>query len=232
MLKRMKANIFKLGIEFLPEVGMVLSGGLPKLVLMAEFAGNDLDEISKRAEQARTELGKFKLKMKIYSKAESEKYWTIRRESFSLLRNHVHGTRTAPFIDDIIVRPEFLPEFLPKLNKILSQYNLVYTIAGHVGNGNFHIIPLMDFKKPETKEIIEKLSEEVYPLVASYHGSITAEHNDGLIRTPFLRLMFRPEVLQLFEQVKKIFDPAGIFNPGKKVDASWQYALDHIVKTS
>lgn len=233
MLKRMKAGIFKLGWEFLPEVGMVLSGGgLPKLVLMAEFTGSDLAEISARAEKTKADLEKFGLKMRIYDHAGSQKYWTIRRESFSLLRNHVHGTRTAPFIDDICVRPEFLPEFLPKLNKILAQYNLIYTIAGHVGNGNFHIIPLMDFKDPKTKEIIDHLSKQVYALVVSYHGSITAEHNDGLIRTPFLEMMYGKKVIKLFEQVKQAFDPYGIFNPGKKVGASWKYALEHVVKTS
>jgi FAD/FMN-containing dehydrogenase len=138
--------------------------------------------------------------------------------------------RTAPFIDDIIVKPEHLPEFLPKLNSILAEYNLIYTIAGHVGNGNFHIIPLMDLKDPKSHEIIEKLSSEVYNLVLSYHGSITAEHNDGLIRSPYLKQMYGPEIYHFFEVTKYIFDPNNIFNPGKKVKSSLQYAMDHIVK--
>ena len=114
--------------------------------------------------------------------------------------------RTAPFIDDIIVRPEFLPKFLPELNNILSKYNLTYTLAGHAGDGNFHIIPLMDFKRSDTAKIIIELGELVYDLVIKYHGSITAEHNDGLIRTPYLRKMYGDRIIQIFTKIKEIFD--------------------------
>jgi FAD/FMN-containing dehydrogenase len=163
------------------------------------------------------------------SPQETQKYWTIRRESFSLLRKHVRNKHTAPFIDDIVVRPEYLPEFLPKLNKIFEQYpHLIYTIAGHAGDGNFHIIPLMNLADPAERAIIPKLSDSVYDLVLEYHGSITGEHNDGLIRTPYVEKMFGSEVTGLFEQVKHILDPQNIFNPGKKVGGNLQYALDHI----
>lgn len=233
IFKIMKQNIFKLAFQFLPELKMVLTGGMPKLVLMAEFAGNDEKEIDIRLDAANKALQKFNIPTHITkTETEAEKYWTIRRESFNLLRHHIKGRRTAPFIDDIIVRPEFMPEFLPKLNAILSKYNIIYTIAGHVGDGNFHIIPLMDFKKESTRQIIPELSQQVYSLVLNYHGSITAEHNDGLIRSPYLKEMYGDKIYNLFEQTKKIFDPEGIFNPGKKVGAKMEYSLEHIVKTS
>ena len=226
-------NLFKLGLQFLPEVWMALSGGFPKLILMVEFSGNDEDEIDRKLQLTNLALAQFKVKTHVTkTEQEASKYWVIRHESFNLLRKHVHGKRTAPFIDDIVVRPQHLPEFLPKLNRILENYNLIYTIAGHVGDGNFHIIPLMDFKDPKTPEIITKLSDEVYALVMSYHGSITAEHNDGLVRGPYLQLMYGSRIHSLFKEVKKTFDPLDIFNPGKKADADWQYALEHMVKTS
>jgi FAD/FMN-containing dehydrogenase len=149
--------------------------------------------------------------------AESEKYWVIRRESFNLLRKHVHGKHTAPFIDDIVVRPEYMPEFLPQLYAVMNQYDITYTIAGHIGDGNMHIIPLMDFTRPDFETIIHDLSEKVYDLVLRYKGSISGEHNDGLVRTPFLSQMYGPDIITLFEQTKDIFDPHHIFNPGKKV---------------
>ena len=103
----------------------------------------------------KTELDELGVKNRISrTQQESEKYWTMRRESFSLLRKHVSGRRTAPFIDDFVVRPEFLPDFMPELDEILSKYDLTYTIAGHVGDGNFHIIPLMDMHDKRNKEII------------------------------------------------------------------------------
>ena len=107
--------------------------------------------------------------------------------------------------------------FLPELNKLLSSYNLIYTIAGHAGEGNFHIIPLMDLNKPESKKAILELQPKVYELVAKYHGSIDGEHNDGIIRTPYLPMMFGEKMCDIFAQVKNIFDPLNILNPGKKV---------------
>src|SRR5581483_6336605 len=145
------------------------------------------------------------------------------------LRQKIHDKHTAPFIDDFVVSPEYLPEFLPKLNSILKKYpSLISTLAGHVGDGNFHIIPLMNIEDPKQRAIIPVLEKEVYDLVLSYHGSITGEHNDGLIRTPFLKQMYGDKVYKLFEEVKKIFDPNDIFNPRKKVGATVDFAMNHI----
>ena len=160
---------------------------------------------------------------------QSKKYWLIRRESFNLLRQKIKDKHTAPFIDDFVINPEHLSEFLPKLNAILAKYpTLVYTIAGHMGDGNFHIIPLMNLHDENQKEIIPKLSEEVYHLVFEYHGSTTGEHNDGLVRSPYLKKMYGEQIYKLFEKTKEIFDPLNIFNPRKKVNSSLEYSMKHI----
>ena len=235
MLKKMKGNFLSLAWQFLPEAWMALTGGMPKLVLIAEFTGDTQEEVNEKASLLQREVeGNFHIKTRICrSEAEVQKYWTIRRESFALLRQHVHGKHTAPFIDDIAVLPEKMPQFLPELNKILDKYKdkMVYTIAGHAGNGNFHIIPLMNLADASQRMIIPKLSDEVYDLVIRYGGTITAEHNDGLIRTPYLEKMYGKQVTDLFQEVKNIFDPHNIFNPGKKVGSNLQYSLDHIKKT-
>lgn len=227
--KKLNGNLIKLAFQFLPEFWMVLTGGVPKLILIAEFTGSTPEEALGKAEQAKESLLPFKLKTKIArNDAESKKYWTFRRESFNMLRQHLSDLRTAPFIDDFVVRPEFLPEFLPKLENILSKYKIMYTIAGHVGDGNFHIIPLMDLRKAESVEIIKELSDTVYKLVLDFKGTITGEHNDGLIRSSYLPMMYGSEMMKLFEETKRIFDPLNIFNPGKKVGASRSYAWGHL----
>jgi len=233
MLKTMKVrNFFSLAFSFLPEVWMMITGGVPKLILLVEFSDDDGFEIDKKMIELQKKIAHFKFKTRISkTEGESEKYWTIRRESFNLLRQHVKGRRTAPFVDDIIVRPEFLPEFLPKMRKILDDYKLLYTIAGHAGDGNFHIIPLMDMRDQKNVDIITEVSDKVYDLVLLYKGSITAEHNDGIIRTPYLLKMFGPEVCALFKRTKDIFDPRNIFNPGKKVGGSIEYVHQHISKS-
>jgi FAD/FMN-containing dehydrogenase len=235
ILAKVKTNIFKFVWSFLPDLGMLFrEGGMPKLVIMAELTGETEVEIYSRLEGLRVALASFNVPIHLtHHQAEEQKYWTIRRESFNLLRQHVKGKHTVPVIDDIIVKPEYLPEFLPKLQAILAKYTdkLTSTIAGHNGNGNFHVIPLMDFKDPAARAIIPKLMDEVYDLVLSYKGSITAEHNDGLIRTPYLEKMYGPKITGLFREVKDIFDPLGIFNPGKKVGGDMKWSLDHMQKS-
>ncbi len=230
---QMKAGIISLGLSFLPEMWMLATGGIPKLILLAEFRADSQKEAFSSAERLAEKIRHSEVRARVrVAKDEraARKYWTIRRESFSLLRKKVRGKRTAPFIDDFVVLPSVLPEFLPKLNEILSHYNdvLTYTIAGHVGDGNFHIIPLIDPTKPGMARVINELSHKVYDLVLSYHGSITGEHNDGLVRTPFVKEMFGPDMYALFEHVEHLFDPLGIFNPGKKVGTTYAEAVKRL----
>ncbi len=228
---KMKAGIFSLAFSFMPEMWMMLTGGVPKLVLLAEFRAGTQKEALDKAEALALEIKETQPHVGVRvakSEAAAKKYWVIRRESFNLLRQKVRGKRTAPFIDDFVVPPVTLPEFLPKLQGILSHYNLQYTIAGHVGDGNFHIIPLIDPKDPKIVKLIDELSHKVYDLVISYQGSITGEHNDGLVRTPYVEKMFGRDMYALFLEVKKIFDPHNIFNPGKKVGLTYSAALLHL----
>ena len=214
------AKAARLGIEFIPEAAMVATGGVPKMILMAEFAEDTIEEADRKAEVAKAALADLHLYCRIEKdEKESEKYWIVRRESFNLLRKNMHGLTAAPFIDDFVVPPRSYPTFLPKLSALLEEYkdSFIYTIAGHVGSGNFHIIPLMDLGKPEVRQVVLDLAPKVYELVISVGGTTTGEHNDGIIRTPYLPMLFGPEMVTLFEETKHIFDPSGIFNPGKKV---------------
>lgn len=231
LLKLMKGSIVTLAFQFLPELLMVMRGGFPKMVLLVEMTGDDEAELARRMTELERKMRSFPVQVRlIHTAAEAEKYWTIRRQSFALIHSHAKGKYAAAFVDDVIVKPEFMPEFLPQMNAVLDKYRskLIYTIAGHPGNGNFHIIPLMDLGDPEVRAAIPVISKEIYAIVAKYKGSITAEHNDGLVRTPYLGTMYSPEILELFKRTKDIFDPDHLFNPGKKVDGSLDYAMRHV----
>lgn len=234
LLKQMGlAKAIKLGFDFLPEVEEVLVGGVPKLILMAEFAEDSIEEADRRAMATRDALADLNLKMQIEkNEQESEKYWIVRRESFALLRKSLHGYYASPFIDDFVVPPASYPEFLPKLNALLAKYSshFIYTIAGHIGNGNFHIIPLMDLSKEENRQVILDLAPEVYQLVIEVGGTTTGEHNDGIIRTPYLTMLFGEEMAGLFAQTKQIFDPENILNPGKKVGGTEEDVKRDLIK--
>ncbi len=220
--------------KLLPEIIASWNKKFPKLVLIAEFTAEDEHTPMEQVHLCQSSLKRFDIKTRAVASNDEEKYWIIRRDSFNILRHHSGGTvRTAPFIDDICVKPEKLPQFLPKLQQTLEPYKdrITYTIAGHIGNGNFHIIPLMDLTKENVRQVIPELSEKVFAVVFESQGTMAAEHNDGLVRGSYLPQMYGEEMYQLFKDVKEIFDPNNIFNPHKKTDATVQYSIDHIDQT-
>jgi FAD/FMN-containing dehydrogenase len=217
-------------ISLIPD-GLMLLRGLPKLILMIEFNGQTQEEVDEKIIALRADLRKYGMAMENDDTAEkSEKFWVMRRQSFQLLRSKVKDKHTAPFIDDLVVNPEHLPEFLPKLQKIIRRHKLFATIAGHMGDGNFHIIPLMNIEKTSERRKLLPAMKEVNHLVLKYGGSLSGEHNDGLVRGPWLEAQFGKEILALFREVKHIFDAQNIFNPHKKTDSDWDYSFDHIRK--
>jgi FAD/FMN-containing dehydrogenase len=221
-------------LKLLPELFLKFTHAYPPLTLLAEFTGDDEKEVKKQCQELQNTLEKYKLKSKVLTTKGAEKYWIIRRQSFALLKNHAQNKLASPFIDDIIVDPDKLSEFLPKLDSILKEYDdkWTYTLAGHIGNGNFHIIPLMNLSDKDIRELIPEISERVFNLVFEYKGSMAAEHNDGLVRGPFLEKMYGEDIYQLFKKVKDIFDPQDIFNPNKKSDATFEYSLNHLKKSN
>lgn len=221
-------GLVKLLFSLIPD-GFMLLRGIPKLILMIEFNGNSQEEVDKKIEAMRNDLKMYHMAMeRDETAAKSQKFWIMRRQSFNLLRSKVKDKHTAPFIDDLVVNPPHLPEFLPRLRKIIKKYKLQATIAGHMGDGNFHIIPLMKIEEKSEKAKLLPAMEEVDDLVLHYKGSLSGEHNDGLVRGPWLEEQFGKEVLGLFRQTKAIFDPANLFNPHKKSDADWDYSYNHI----
>jgi FAD/FMN-containing dehydrogenase len=228
--KKAGTNLFSFAARFLPEALMGIEmGGLPELILLVEISEESEAEVKRKVAQAILGIRDFRVRYRIIEKdTEEEKFWVMRRESFNLLRQHVKGKRTAPFVEDFCIPAEKVPEFLPKAKKILEDYGIDVNIAGHAGNGNFHIIPLMDLRDEKERAKLIPVAERFYDLVAEYKGSITGEHNDGIVRTPFLGKMYSKEMLGLFTRVKMIFDPKCIFNPGKKVGGSLSYFESHL----
>lgn len=162
-----------------------------------------------------------------------DSFLLIRRKSFKLLlENPTDDARAMAFLEDTIVPIEHYGEFLAALEVILGEYKMTYTYAGHIGDGSIRLVPLVNMEAEGAAESLLELAKRVYDLVFAFGGSMSVDHNDGLIRTPFLERMYGPEMTALFKEVKDLFDPVGIFNPGKKVGGSMKYTLEHIVKTN
>ncbi|MEX2014701.1 MAG: FAD-binding oxidoreductase [Candidatus Saccharimonadales bacterium] len=220
----------KLGLQLLPSL-INFRRGIPKMVLIAEFTGETDEKVVEKVRLLHKDMSEFGHDA-LFEEDETEdkemKFRIMRRESFNLLRNKIKDKHTAPFIDDLVVPPKHLPEFLPKLREIINKYKLIATVAGHMGDGNFHVIPLMKFELASEREKIEPAMREVNELVLSYGGSMSGEHNDGMSRGPWLEKQYGPEVVGLFKQVKDILDPKNIFNPHKKTDADWEFSMNNL----
>lgn len=220
-------------ITLIPD-GLQLLKGIPKLVLMVEFDGNTEEEVREKVRALHKDLARYRARYEINgfeetpTEGKSEKFWIMRRNSFQILRSKVKDKHTAPFIDDFVVPPEHLVDFLPKLQKIIKKYKLFATIAGHMGDGNFHVIPLMKFEDPKERAKIQPAQKEVNELVLKYNGSLSGEHNDGMVRGAWLEQQFGKAVTGHMREIKDIFDPENIFNPHKKTDANWEYSMSHL----
>jgi FAD/FMN-containing dehydrogenase len=206
-------------------------GHIPRMTLLVEFDGASLGEVAAKISALQNDLKIYNLKSEVAgSEKESGRFWQIRRASFRLLSEHIHDKYAAPFIDDLVVPPKHLPEFLPKLRRILRSHNLPITIAGHFGDGNLHMLPLVDMKSERERLKLEQVMRDTIPLILEYDGALAGEHNDGMIRGPWLPAVFGDEMFQLFRDTKELFDPLYIFNPHKKTDASWATGMKYFRK--
>ncbi len=222
-------GFLRLLLQLIPEA-LKLFRRIPQMVLLVEFDGESPEDIKQKVHKLREDLKAYDHEAMFEedeTEAKAKKFWIMRRESFNILRQKVKDKHTAPFMDDLIVQPKYLPEFLPKISTIIKKYGFLATIAGHMGDGNFHIIPLMNIEKDSDKDKLEPAMREINALVLQYEGSLAGEHNDGMIRGSFLPDMYGEEVFNYFKRVKQIFDPYNIFNPHKKTDANWRYSMQH-----
>lgn len=167
----------------------------------------------------------------IDDQATIDSFLLIRRKSFRMLLEHpTPNTRAEAFLEDTIVPLENYGEFLRRLEAILAEHQLIYTYAGHIGSGSIRLVPLIDMEADGAAELVMELETKVNDLVLEFGGSISVDHNDGIIRTPYLEKQFGAEMVRLFREVKQILDPHGIFNPGKKIDGTYEYALQHVIR--
>lgn len=144
--------------------------------------------------------------------------WLVRRNSFTLMREHnEEGYKAMPCIEDVIVPLSALGTFIHALVGILERRQITYGFHGHIGDGSFRVVPVFDFRKENVTDEIFGLMEDVFALIKQLHGNISADHSDGIIRTPFLEEFYGPKLAQVFTEIKNVYDPEHRLNPGKKV---------------
>ncbi len=157
--------------------------------------------------------------------------WLVRRNSFTLMRDHnEEGFRAMPCIEDVIVPVATLGEFINELIVILERRGIIYGFHGHIGDGSFRVVPVFDFRKDTVTDEIFGLMEEVFTLIKRLHGNMSADHSDGIIRTPFLTEFYGPELAGVFANIKTIYDSENRLNPGKKVGGTREDVVKALVR--
>ncbi len=148
------------------------------------------------------------------SESELNNIWRLREEA-SRVMNFVKSNGKTTFVEDVAVQPHQLALYVKGLRDILSKYNIGFSLYGHAGVGNIHCATFVDLKNLEHYKVIDTIASEVCELVISLGGTLSGEHGDGYIRTPFLERLYGTDVYELFRRVKQAFDPKNILNPGK-----------------
>jgi FAD/FMN-containing dehydrogenase/Fe-S oxidoreductase len=219
--------------EFLDELSITLTQGSteqsqnrdwvvgnPKAVLMVEFFGHTTQEVTDKASALIAELQAAKLGyqyVNLYNQ-DTNKAWELRKASLGILSNQKGDTGPVNLIEDVAVTPADLPAYIAEIEALLQKYKLQYSIAAHAGAGELHVCPMMDVRTQAGKALFRQIAEETVPIIKKYRGSLSGEHGDGRLRGEFIPAVMGQANYQLFQQIKQIFDPQGIFNRGKITD--------------
>ena len=151
--------------------------------------------------------------------SDQAKVWDVRKAGLGLMMNVPGDAKPLPFVEDTAVSPEKLPQFVKRFDEIVQAHDTEAGYYGHASVGCLHIRPLINLKDSADVDKMVSISDEISDLVLEYGGSLSGEHGDGLVRSPYNEKMFGSQIYDAFRDVKRAFDPNGIMNPGKIVDS-------------
>lgn len=186
-------------------------------VILLEFEGQTSEEVKEKiaaGEQTASPLA-FGTRAAFASK-EQEALWETRRAALPIVYKASPVKKPINFIDDSAVPPQHLGCYINGLKQIMGKRGIELVIFGHAGNGNVHVTPLMDPHEEGFENRLVEISNEAFDLTLKLGGTISAEHGDGVMRSPYLKKQY-PKTYPLFARLKKIWDPENILNPGKIV---------------
>jgi FAD/FMN-containing dehydrogenase/Fe-S oxidoreductase len=196
--------------------------GDPGATLCVEFYGDRKEDLPPRLRALEETLRARKLGYRYRVEtdpAEQARIWSLREAALGLSMAMKEDAKSIPFVEDTAVAPERLSEYIARFLKILSAHETTAGIYAHASVGCLHVRPVINMKAESGVRKFEAIANEVAELVLEYGGALSGEHGDGLVRSPFLRKMFGDTIYEAFREIKRTFDPEGLFNPGKIVDA-------------
>jgi len=193
--------------------------GHPKAVLIVEWSGTEreLDERFAKLDDLAGEVGALAA-TPLRTKAEMGQTVMLRKSTLPLLLGTADKEKPVAFVEDAAVPPDRLEEFTGRFEEIVEKNGTWACFYGHASVGCLHVRPALDTSDPEDVSRMRRIAEEVAGLVVDCGGSISGEHGDGLSRSEFIEKMYGGEILRAFADIKRLFDPEGMMNPGVIVD--------------
>ena len=151
--------------------------------------------------------------------AAQARIWSLREASLGLSMAMKSDAKSISFVEDTAVAPERLRDFIERFLNLIRRHGTTAGVYAHASVGCLHVRPVINLKTGQGVQTFAAIAQEVAELVLEFGGALSGEHGDGLVRSPFMKQMFGPVLYEAFREIKRTFDPLGILNPGKIVDA-------------
>ena len=196
--------------------------GDPGAIVIVEFYGESRKEVEDKLDKLEADLKRKKMgyaHVRALEPAQQQLIWELRKGGLGLLMGTRSEAKPVAFVEDTAVDPVKLPGFLKAFEEVVERHGTTAGYYGHCSVGCLHIRPFIDMKRPEERDKMMSIFKEVAALVKEYGGAVSAEHGDGLARSWLIEELFGPKLYAAFRDVKAAFDPHGLMNPGKIVDA-------------
>ncbi len=230
MLEIMESTFIELVRKSAFDVGVPFIRNLEALLLI-EFNGSSIDHVTNHINElekmfvgpGRPAIGS----KKGIQKNEQERLDKLRQAASPILNRYPAPCKPVKFIEDTVVPVACLPDYISDLHKLFNKFDLTGLIYGHAGDGHVHVNPLFNIHDTGLIAKMTSVAETTNAIVKHYNGSLSGEHGDGLLRTPFLEDFFGP-IYPVFKAVKQLFDPDNILNPGKIVRTGNERFTDNL----
>ena len=195
--------------------------GDPAAALIVEFFGETPDELAKKTSELVADLQGQHLGYAwpvVAEPSEQANVWAVRKSGLGLMLSIKGDRKPLPFIEDCCVPVEVLPEYIDQVLRFCEERGVRVAMYAHASVGTIHVRPVLSLKDQNDVDNMKAISEYAFGLVTRYGGAWSGEHGDGRVRSPFLERYFGTQVYGALREIKQLFDPAGLMNPGVIID--------------
>ncbi len=209
--------------------------GDPQALLIVEFFGDTADQAQRKAQTLAAYLAEKNLGYTwpvITQPDQQNNVWALRKSGLGLMLGMKGDRKPLAFIEDACVPVQVLPDYIDQILKFCQARDVPVAMYAHASVGTIHVRPILDLKKQQDIDNMKAIAEYAFGLITKYGGSWSGEHGDGRVRSPFLQRFFGLRIYEALRQVKALFDPAGLMNPGviidpEPMDANLRYGANY-----